>query len=77
MYNTICITPDGREGAHPLGTVVEGNVVREVGIYERQGTMWNQALSAQTVLKDNIFFNCDRASVNINDGVSAHIVYLL
>jgi hypothetical protein len=51
---------------------VEANVVREVGIYERQGTMWNQALTAQTVLKDNVFFNCDRASLNINDGVSAH-----
>jgi hypothetical protein len=59
--------PDGRGGEQPIGTLVEGNIVREVGIYERQGTMWNQALSAQTTLKSNIFFNCDRASLNIND----------
>ena len=60
--------PDGRDGEQPIGTLVEGNIVHETGIYERQGTMWNQALTAKTTLKNNIFFNCDRASVNINDG---------
>jgi hypothetical protein len=60
--------PDGRNGDQPIGTLVEGNVVRETGIYERQGVMWNQAISAQTTLKNNIFFNCDRAALNINDG---------
>jgi hypothetical protein len=30
--------------------------------------MWNQALTASTTLRGNIFFNCDRASLNINDG---------
>ena len=60
--------PDGRRGEQPVGTIVQGNIVRETGIYERQGTMWNQALSARTVLRGNIFFNCDRASLNINDG---------
>ena len=60
--------PDGRNGDQPIGTLVRGNVVRETGIYERQGTMWNQALSAETTLQGNIFFNCDRASVNVNDG---------
>ena len=60
--------PDGRGGEQPIGTLVQGNVVHEAGIYERQGTMWNQALSAGTTLKDNIFFNCDRASINVNDG---------
>jgi hypothetical protein len=56
--------PDGRNGGQPIGTLVQGNIVRETGIYERQGTMWNQALSAKTTLKGNIFFNCDRASIN-------------
>ena len=60
--------PDGRGGEQPIGTLVQGNVVHEVGIYERQGTMWNQALSAQTRLEGNIFFNCDRAAINVNDG---------
>jgi hypothetical protein len=54
--------PDGRNGDQPVGTLVQGNVVRETGIYERQGTMWNQALSANTILEGNIFFNCDRAA---------------
>ena len=68
--------PDGRNGDQPIGTLVQGNIVHEVGIWERQGTMWNQALTAGTILKDNIFFNCDRASVNINDGFAGgnHIV---
>jgi hypothetical protein len=30
--------------------------------------MWNQALTAKTKLTGNIFFNCDRAAVNFNDG---------
>ena len=60
--------PDGRNGDQPIGTLVEANIVHETGIYERQGTMWNQALTAKTTLKNNIFFNCDRASLNINDG---------
>jgi hypothetical protein len=61
--------PDGRNGEQPVGVLVQGNLVREVGIWERQGTMWNQALTAQTSLRDNIFFNCDRAALNINDGL--------
>ena len=65
--------PDGRNDDQPIGTLVEANVVHETGIYEtgiyeRQGTMWNRALTAKTTLKNNIFFNCDRASLNINDG---------
>jgi hypothetical protein len=60
--------PDGRNGDQPIGTLVQGNIVRETGIYERQGTMWNQALSANTILKGNVFFNCDRAAANLNDG---------
>jgi hypothetical protein len=50
--------PDGRNGEQPIGVLVQGNLVREVGIWERQGTMWNQALTAQTTLRGNIFFNC-------------------
>ena len=52
--------PDGRDGEQPIGTLVQGNTVHEAGLYERQGTMWNQALSAETRLEGNIFFNCDR-----------------
>ena len=29
--------PDGRNGDQPIGTLVQGNIVRETGIYERQG----------------------------------------
>ena len=60
--------PDGRNGDQPIGTTVQGNFVREVGVFERQGTAWNQALSAQTTLQGNVFLNCDRAMLNINDG---------
>jgi hypothetical protein len=60
--------PDGRNGEQPRGTLVQGNIVHDTGIYERQGTMWNQALSAETTLRGNIFFNCDRASLNVNGG---------
>ena len=60
--------PDGRGGTQPIGTSIEGNVVREPGVYERHGTMFFSSLAAKTHLKGNVFFNCVRAAVNIQDG---------
>ena len=60
--------PDGRAGTQPIGTLIEGNVVRETGVYERHGTMFFSALAAMTRVSGNVFFNAARAAVNVNDG---------
>jgi len=60
--------PDGRGGNQPRGTRVVGNMVREIGIWQKQSSMWFQAVTAQTYLAKNVHFNGPRAGLNFNDG---------
>jgi hypothetical protein len=62
------IGPDGRSGEQPRGTRVLNNIVREIGIWEKQSSLWFQAVTAQTLIKGNVFFNGPRAALNFNDG---------
>ena len=55
------VGPDGRGGEQPRGTLVKGNIAHDVGIWQKQSSMWFQAVTAQTTLKDNIFWNGPRA----------------
>jgi len=59
---------DGTDGNHPRFTKVLGNLVHELGQFEKQSSPWFQALSSETLIKGNIFFNGPRALININDG---------
>ena len=52
----------------PRGTLIEGNIARELGVWELQSSMWFQAKSCQTTLRRNLFFNGPRAAINFNDG---------
>jgi hypothetical protein len=62
------VGPDGRGGEQPRGTRVSGNLVREIGIWQKQSSMWFQAVTAETVFEHNVHFNGPRAGININDG---------
>jgi len=59
---------DGRDGRQPRDTVVEFNVVREIGIYQKQSSPWFQAKTCNTILRNNLMFNLPRAAINFNDG---------
>lgn len=59
---------DGTDGNHPRGTTVQGNNVREVGLYEKQSSFFMQAKTAETTIAGNVFFNGPRAGINMNDG---------
>ena len=59
---------DGRGGNQPRYTAVVGNLVREVGLYQKQSGHWAQHLTARTTLTGNVFFNGPHASINFNDG---------
>jgi len=61
------VGPDGRKGEQPRGTLVAGNLVREIGIWQKQSSAWFQALSALTTIRSNVFFNGPRAAINFND----------
>ena len=59
---------DGTDGQQPRFTSIERNYVREIGIIEKQSSMWFQAKAAQTTLYSNVAFNQPRAAINFNDG---------
>jgi len=61
--------PDAREGLQPRGNRIVGNLVREIGIFQKQSSMYFQATSAQTYLAGNVHFNGPRAGLNFNDGM--------
>lgn len=48
--------------------MIERNVFREIGIWEKQASAFFQAKAAQTTLRHNVAFNLARAGFNFNDG---------
>lgn len=58
---------DGTTGNQPRGTKIMGNVIREVGMWQKQSSMFFQAQSCQTIIQNNLFFNGPRALINFND----------
>merc|ERR1712054_284682 len=62
------VGPDGRNGEQPRFTTVSGNLVREFGLWQRQSSMWFQAVTAQSHIVGNVNFNMPRAGMNFNDG---------
>lgn len=59
---------DGTGGFFPDYTFVLGNVMREIGIWEKQSSGFFQAKSARTTARFNVVFNLARAGFNFNDG---------
>ena len=66
--HNIGVGPDGRGGNHPQNTYVYKNLVREIGIWQKQSSMWFQAIASKTHLANNVHFNGPRAGLNFNDG---------
>eukprot|EP00966_Prymnesium_polylepis_P019703 454151-Prymnesium_polylepis.1 len=60
--------PDGRDEEQPLGSIIEGNLAHEIGIWQKQSAFLSQAVAAQTVVHGNVFFNGPRSALNFNDG---------
>lgn len=60
---------DATGGEQPRRTRVVDNVVREIGLYEKQSSAWGQAKAALSHLENNIFFNMPRAAINFNDNL--------
>ena len=61
--------PDARDGNQPIGTKIINNIVTDIGIWQKQSSMWFQATSAQSVVKGNVHFIGPRAGINVNDGM--------
>ena len=55
---------DGTDGNQPRYTVVEYNIASEVGIWEKQSSLYMQAKTSDSWLHGNVGFNGPRAGVN-------------
>ena len=58
---------DATAGTQPWRSRFVGNVVHEIGIYEKQVSGYFAAVSAFATIEANIMFNMPRAAVNFND----------
>lgn len=55
------------EGDYPIRTLVERNVMRELGIYQKQSSAYAHSKAALSIVRKNIMFNMPRAAINFND----------
>lgn len=60
---------DGTSREFPLDTSIEENVMREVGIYQKQSSGVFLSKAARTSIRGNLMFNLPRATINFNDMV--------
>ena len=51
----------------PEGTLIEGNLMREIAVYVKQSGGLYQGMSANLTLRGNVMFNAARAAVNISE----------
>jgi hypothetical protein len=68
--------PDGRGGDQPRGTLIEGNVARELALWQKQSAFVFQAVAAQTTIRRNAAWNMPRAAINFN-GRPHHFLVVL
>ena len=66
---------DGTGGQQPRHTLLEGNLVHEIGVYQKQSSFYFQAASCENTLRGNIVFNIPRAAINFVR--SGHLVACL
>jgi hypothetical protein len=53
----------------PMGTLIEENVMSELGIHQKQSSGVAHNKAAQTTIRNNVIFNVPRAAINFNDMV--------
>lgn len=59
--------PDLTGGDQPRGTLIAGNIAREIGIWEKQSSFVFQAEAGLTNISGNIAYNGPRAGINFNE----------
>jgi hypothetical protein len=60
--------PDGTAMQQPWGSVVDSNLFRELGIFEKQSSAVFQAKAGASSISRNLAFNMPRAAFLLNDG---------
>ena len=60
---------DATKREFPMYTKIVGNVMRELGIFQKQSSGIAHNKAAMTLIAQNIIFNVPRAAINFNDMV--------
>lgn len=58
---------DATDRTYPLDTVIHGNAMKELGIFQKQSSAISNNKAAKTIMMNNIMFNMPRAAINFND----------
>jgi len=59
--------PSGR-GGHCRNNTVSGNIMRELGLLQKQSSGYTQFLTGLSNVSHNVMYNMPRAAINFNDG---------
>eukprot|EP00051_Salpingoeca_urceolata_P008274 m.104752 g.104752 ORF g.104752 m.104752 type:complete len:485 (+) comp15664_c0_seq1:1096-2550(+) len=59
---------DSTAGDFPRHTVIQNNLFREIGVWEKQSSAVFEAKAAESLITRNVVFNLARAGFNFNDG---------
>ena len=59
---------DGSAGDQPRYSMIEANIMRELGVWVKQSSAFTTFQSSENTFKDNVVYNGPRAHVNINEG---------
>ena len=68
------VGPDGRGGEQPRGSIIENNICHEIGLWQKQSSLWFQAVTAQTILRNNIFVSNTWLPTSLCSDVLVHCV---
>ena len=60
---------DATDGAQPRYSLIEKNVISNIGLYQKQSSAWGQNKACRNTIRDNVIFNVPRAAINFNDGL--------
>jgi hypothetical protein len=67
---------DATDGNQPRYNLIDFNFASEVGIWEKQSSLYMQAKTSDSFLFANVGFNGPRAGVNFNDGAGGNSTLL-
>ncbi|CAB9520741.1 expressed unknown protein [Seminavis robusta] len=60
---------DATGGAQTRMSIIEHNVMSNLGLYQKQSSAWGQNKACQNIIRNNVMFNLPRAAINFNDGL--------
>jgi len=58
---------DATEGNQPRYSIIENNIISNIGLYQKQSSAWGQNKAMASTIRKNVMFNVPRTAINFND----------